>query len=563
MKKSVIVLITILLCFTLISCSNNNKEIISDVTEKIAETIATVLTTEKKTVIEAKPIHFEEDELYNPFSEEDAEKALEIIRKYKPEIVEAGPDCLFDFNIRIDGVEYAYHYDCGSFENVSSGIISEFSLSENDKEAFNRILFKYVPHSNPCQIVEDFTAEKYVPATQNTEPATLLTYNTNNENLSFTLTKTAVTAADFSIKMLSEAMKQESNALISPVSLITALSMTANGAKGETLKEMENVLGGEIERLNNTYSKSIIDGDGVKSANSIWIKDTPSLKIRQSFIDTNKKYYGAEIYKEKFNGTTANKINRWISDNTDGMIKKVLDELPSDAVMYLINTILFDAEWKDKFNSAQVRENQDFTSENGDIQKVTMLTDSMDANDYNYFRLGKTQGVIRDYTNGYSFAALLPDEGVTVSEALNSFTGNQLAYTLTQRLLASKEKDGVFLLLTKYPKFEFECSFKFADSLKKIGMPLAFDPLRADFSGINEIKDNPLFISEVYHNTKISFTENGTKAGAATYVEMKAGSARQPENIKTLYFDRPFIYIIFKTDNGLPLFMGTVRDFSK
>ena len=558
MKKSVVILLTFLLCLILFACKNNEEnEIINDITELIAETLSSEYTTKKAVVIEAKQ-NGASDELYCPFSDEDTEKALKIINKYEPEIVEAGSDCLFDFRIRIDETEYAYHYDCGSFENTTSGKTKEFKLSEDDKDTFNKILFEYVPHSNPCIPIVNFTEPE-----SKTEQVTLGSINEVSENLCFTLTKTTVTAADFAIKMLKEAIKQETNALISPVSLITALSMTANGANGETLKEMENLLGGEIEQLNRIYSKSCTDGEGIKTANSIWIKDTPSLKIKQSFIDINRKHFGAEIFKEKFNGSTLNKINRWVSDNTDGLIKDGLKELPADAVMYLINTVLFDAEWKTKFEPHQVIENQNFTSEKGDIQKVTMLCDSMDANEYNYFELGKTEGVIRDYTNGYSFAALLPDEGVTVSEALESFTGNQLAYTLTKRLAANPDKDGVFLLLTKYPKFEFKCSFRFADALKKIGMPLAFNPMRADFSGINEIKDNPLFISEVYHNTSISFTENGTKAGAATYVEMKAGSARPPQNIKQLYFDRPFIYVIYETQTSIPLFIGTVRDFTK
>ncbi len=554
MKKAVVILLALVLSFSLFACNKNNQnDIINDITEKIAETLSSDNTTEKNIVIEAKPIHFEEDELYNPFSEEDAEKALNIIQKYEPKIVEAGSDCLFDFNIRIDGIVYAYHYDCGSFENLSSDVCSEFKFSDEDKEEFNKILFNYVPHSNVCQPIQNFT-----------EPATLRCLYDTTEDLSFTLTKTTVAAADFSIRMLKEAIKQETNAIISPVSLITALSMTANGAKGETLKEMEKVLGGEVEQLNRIYSKSSTDGEGVKTANSIWIKDTPALKIKQGFIDINKKHYGAEVFKEKFDSSTLNKINRWVSDNTDGLIKNGLNELPSDAVMYLINTILFDAEWKNKYNSLQVRENQDFTPENGKTQKVTMLSDSMDANEYNYFELGKTEGIIRDYTNGYSFAALLPNEGVSVSEALNSFTGNQLANTLIRKPSTQNHKDGVFLLVTQIPKFDFKCSFKFADALKKIGMPLAFDPNKADFSGINELKENPLYISEVYQNTSISFTENGTKAGAATYVEFKAGSAAQePKNIKHLYFNKPFIYVIFNTNTGSPLFMGTVRDFTK
>lgn len=559
MKKAVVILIIFILCFVFCACNNGEtNKIINDVTEKIAKTISYDYTTEKNIIIEAKPIHFAEDELYNPFSREDAEKALKIIQKYEPQIVEAGPDCLFDFNIRIDGVEYAYHYDCGSFENLSSGVYSEFQFSDDDKEAFNRILFNYVPHSNVCQPIVNFTEPE-----SKTESVTLRCLYDTTEDLSFTLTKTTVDAADFSINLLKEAIKQETNAIISPVSLITALSMTANGAKGETLKEMENVLGGETEQLNRIYSKSSTDGKVVKTANSIWYKDSPQLKIKQTFIDISKKHYGAEIFKEDFSQSTLNKINRWVSDNTDGLIKNGLDELPSDAVMYLINTVLFDGEWKKKFNSNQVINNQNFTSESGEVQKVTMLSDDFAASDYNYFTLGKTEGIIMDYTNGYSFAALLPNEGVNISQALDSFTGNQLANTLTKRLSADKNKDGVFLLLTKIPKFEFKCSFKFGKTLAKLGMPHAFNPMKADFSGISDSSVYPLYISEVYHNTSISFTENGTKAGAATYVEMKLGSAKHPENVKTLYFDSPFIYVIYETNTGIPLFMGTVRDFKK
>ncbi len=558
MKKAVVILLTLVISLSLFSCvKDNSNEIIEEITQKIAETVSSEYTTEKPIAIEVKNIGFD-SELYAPFSSEDAKKAETIIKKYEEKIVEAGSDCLFDFNVKIDGVEYAYHYDCGSFENVSSGIVKEFHLSEEDKDIFNRILFEYVPHSSPCQPIVNFTEPE-----QETTPTTVRCLYDTTEDLSFTLTKTTVTAAEFSLNMLKEAIKQETNALISPVSLITALSMTANGAKGETLKQMEKVLGTDTEQLNRIYSKSAIDGEVVKTANSIWIKDTPALKIKQGFIDVNKKHYGAEIFKEKFDSSTLDKINRWINDNTDGLIKNGLKEMPTDAVMYLINTVLFDAEWKNKFNSNQVIPNQNFTSESGKIQKVTMLSDEMDANEYNYFKLGKTEGIIKDYSNGYSFAALLPNEGVSISEALNSFTGNQLAYALSKRLNSSNDKDGVFLLLTKIPKFEFKCSFKFADALKKIGMPLAFDPLKADFSGINGIKENPLFISQVYHNTSISFTENGTKAGAATIVEMKFGSVKPPENVKKLYFDRPFIYIIFKSDTAAPLFMGTVRDFEK
>lgn len=554
MKKAVAIISTLLLCFVFYACDNNEtSEIINDVTEKIAQTILTVYSEKSEDIVEIKLYSNDEGSAVNEYkklSDADAGKTLNIINNHQPETVEAGSDCLFFYRLRINGTEYAYHSDCGSLETVTSGICKTVKLTEEEKSELNSIFIKYFPHSSPCIRVYE------------TEATSTTDYDLSEENICFTLKKSTYGAAEFALNMMKEAIKQESNALISPVSLISALSMTANGAKGETLAEFEKVLGSEIEQLNRDFSKSSIDGEGVKTANSIWVKDTPSLKIKQSFINLNKKHYGAEVYKEDFSNSTLNKINRWVSDNTDGLIKNGLDEISSDAVMYLINTVLFDAEWKNKFNSNQIIRNQNFTSENGETQKVTMLSDEFAANDDNYFTLGKTEGIIMDYTNGYSFAALLPDEGTSISQALNSFSGNQLANTLVKRHNTEKT-DGTFLILTKVPKFEFDCSFKFGKTLANLGMPLAFNPMKADFSGISDSSVYPLYISEVYHNTKISFTENGTKAGAATYVEMKFGSARPPESVKKLYFDRPFIYIIFKTNTGLPLFMGTVRDFNK
>ncbi len=560
MKKAVVILFTFILCFIFYACSNEDiSEIINDVTEKTAQTISTVYSEKSADIVEIKFILIDDgttDNEYKTLSDIDAEKTVKIISSYEPETVEAGPDCFYNYRIRINGTEYAYHSDCGSLENVTSGMYKTINISEEERMELNSIFIEYFPHSSPFIKYDNDVTDSISYSEE-------FYYDSDNLEARFILKKTTYASADFAINMLKEAINQETNAIISPVSLISALSMTANGANGQTLEEIENVLGADIEQLNKDFAKSAIDGEGIRTANSIWFKDTPALEIKQEFIDKNKKYYGAEIYKENFSTSTLNKINRWVSDNTDGLINNGLDKIPSDAVMYLVNTILFDAEWKRKFNSNQVIKNQSFTSEKGETQKVTMLSDEFPADDYNYFTLGKTEGIIMDYTNSYSFAALLPNEGVTVLQALNSFNGNQLVNILVKRLNADENKAGTFLILTKLPKFEFECSFKFGNALENLGMSLAFNPMKADFSGISDSSVYPLYISEVYHNTSISLTENGTKAGAATYVEMKFGSAKPPENVKKLYFNRPFIYVIFETDSGIPLFLGTVRDFSK
>ncbi len=364
--------------------------------------------------------------------------------------------------------------------------------------------------------------------------------------------------ADFAFRLFKEAIKDEANALISPVSVIMALAMTANGAKGETLEQIEAVLGLDVASLNADYTKQSFEGNGIKLANSVWLRNERNrLTVNQNFVQTVQSRYGAEVFGEKFNKKTLDKINAWVSDNTDGLIKNMLNEIPEDAVIYLINTVLFDAEWKNPYSRGDIRENQIFTTESGENQEVTMLCS--EQSDLTLFRLGKAQGVEIPYNNGYSFAAILPDEGVTVEQALQSFTGDDFVKAVApeEPPLVCGTYCPVEILL---PKFEFNCSFNLNNALKSLGMPTAFDSAKADFSGMATSTRGNIFIGNVYHNTKIALTEKGTVAGAATAVEfVEEGMMIYNQ---TMRFDRPFIYVIYETEMGTPLFVGTVRDFN-
>lgn len=364
--------------------------------------------------------------------------------------------------------------------------------------------------------------------------------------------------ADFAFRLFKEAVKGESNALISPVSVIMALAMTANGAKGETLEQIEAVLGLDVASLNADYTKQIFDGNGIKLANSVWLRNERNrLTVNESFVQTVQSRYGADVFSEKFNKKTLDKINAWVSDNTDGLIKNMLNEIPEDAVIYLINTVLFDAEWQNPYSRGDIRENQIFTTESGEKQTVTMLRS--EQSDLTLFRLGKAQGVEIPYNNGYSFAAILPDEGVTVEQALQSFTGDDFVKAVApeEPPLVCGTYCPVEILL---PKFEFDCSFNLNDALKTLGMPAAFDSAKADFSGMATSTRGNIYIGNVYHNTKIALTEKGTIAGAATAVEfVEEGMMIYNQTMK---FDRPFIYVIYETETGTPLFVGAVKDFN-
>ena len=157
-------------------------------------------------------------------------------------------------------------------------------------------------------------------------------------------------SADFAIRLFQKTRDDSKNSLISPLSVMLALSMTANGAKGETLAQTESLLGGDIpmETLNEylySYINALPSEKTAKLnvANSIWFRDN-GFTAEKAFLQKNADYYGAAVYKSAFDVKTLRDINNWVKKNTDGMIEKIIDDLDPDAVMYLINTVLFDAE---------------------------------------------------------------------------------------------------------------------------------------------------------------------------------------------------------------------------
>lgn len=369
----------------------------------------------------------------------------------------------------------------------------------------------------------------------------------------------AVTCTDFAVRLFQECTRSqgEGNILVSPLSVINALAMTANGAGGETLKQMEELFGADLDSLCSylhNYNKCLPTDPKYKrhSANSIWIRDDRSFTVQPDFLQTNAEWFNADVYMAPFDGSTLRDINKWVSENTDEMIPEILDEIPAAAVMYLINALAFDAEWQSIYYDHQVRDGV-FTREDG----TTQDTEMMYSTEYTYLRDTQAQGFVKYYHDAkYAFAALLPDEGISLAEYTASLTGEKL-----HELLSNPEKTAVD---TAIPKFEAEYSTLLNDVLENLGMTDAFDSVAADFSGLGTSPGGNLFISRVIHKTYISVNEKGTKAGAATVVEVRCKSEMAAdEEIKTVYLDRPFVYMIIDCEENLPIFIGTVADLEQ
>lgn len=362
----------------------------------------------------------------------------------------------------------------------------------------------------------------------------------------------AATVTDFAVRLFQNTMEEGENTLISPLSVLCALAMTANGAEGETLAQMEETLGLSIDELNawiHTYMSQLPENKKYKLslANSIWFTADERFTVEQDFLQTNADYYSADIYKAPFDDSTLKDINTWVKEKTDGMIQDILDEIPKDAVMYLVNALAFDAEWQDVYFENQVRDGI-FTTEDGTKRDVEL----MHSAESRYLEDGSATGFIKYYKDGaFAFAALLPNEGVSVADYAASLSGEHLHELLSNPTDAE--------VITIIPKFETEYSVEMSDILTGMGMTDAFDWTCADFSGLGVSTEGNIFIDRVLHKTFISVDERGTKAGAATVVAGGNGSDA-PVDIKTVTLDRPFVYMLIDCETDLPFFIGTMMD---
>lgn len=177
-----------------------------------------------------------------------------------------------------------------------------------------------------------------------------------------------IAVADFGVQLFQESQVNGKNILISPVSVLCALGMTANGAHGNTLSQMEEVFGMPIGELNEylyTYVNNLPKGKKYKLniANSIWLKETVT-GFKRDFLQLNADYYKGDIYTFSSEDPIIQDINLWVSEKTDGMIKDILDNGASRGDVFLVNALAFNSVWQEIYRENQVK-NGGFTTEDG------------------------------------------------------------------------------------------------------------------------------------------------------------------------------------------------------
>lgn len=338
------------------------------------------------------------------------------------------------------------------------------------------------------------------------------------------------------------------NIFISPMSIGAALAMTTNGAAGATRSDMEGTMHLEamgIEGANAAYQTllqvlpALDPAVKAKLANSIWYRE--GVAVVPEFIETTETYYESEVQELDFSDPASKDvINGWVSDNTDGLIEEVINQIPGNVVMYLINAIYFKGAWKQEFDpertaTAPFRLADDSQTEvemmhNGGLWLPYLETDNFQAVDLAYG------------DSIFSMTVILPNENVTVGTVID-----ELESPAWNDWVASFRIDSVFFGL---PKFEMEYEKELNDVLKDLGMARAFNAGAADFS--NLIQGGGVWIDQVKHKSFIEVNEQGTEAAAVTSVAV----IESIPDIPIMVMNRPFLFVIRENRSNSILFIG-------
>ena len=352
----------------------------------------------------------------------------------------------------------------------------------------------------------------------------------------------------FAYKLFS-ALPEEGTRMISPFSVYMALGMLANGADGNTLAQMDELLGLTAEERN-AYLAAWVerltsgDEDATKftNADSIWIRDAYESLVPRTFLDVCANYYKAAVYSTPMNDSTVFDINSWVKKNTMNMIDKLIDELSPDAVMFLMNAIALDAKWEEEFSEARTQKDYTFTKEDGTTAKVDMMFTNMKRW---YLENDLMTGFMKQYKGGeFSYIAMLPKEGVSLSQLVNSLKPGDVSEAIMNR------ESGDILI--GVPKYTEEYSANLNEVLQKLGMTDVFNRDKSNLTRLLNT-EGPTYVSRVIHKTYIGVDEKGTKAAAVTGIEVVAESVSMPY---TVIRDRPFVYMIVDSE-GFPVFLGT------
>ena len=384
---------------------------------------------------------------------------------------------------------------------------------------------------------------------------------------------------DFAIRFMKDAVTQNDNEIVSPLSLYYALAILSNGASGTSRSQLETYLGMTVNDLNGFLQMMDENNSGYntyyRKANALWFNTANGLKLKDEFYQTITEHYGDSVFEEDFKDGSAltTKANDWASRMTDAAIDHILEdgEIDQDTAFLILNALASGEKWSFPFKSQDTYP-EVFTAYDGTVKTTDMMHQTFDG----YWHDSKSEGFVKTLENGTSFLAILPNEGIDVYDYLYSmnkdtFKDYERNVVYTENFRNSSGMWGciedIHITNLAFPKFKYEKEYDLNTALKKAGLKDIFHADTADFSQMaegEEVLVDQLYVKKIKQKCTIEVNEERVYAAAVTTVEGGLGAGGC--DIDKIYyhdivFNRPFIYALLMRDT--PMFIGVVTDLGE
>ncbi len=374
---------------------------------------------------------------------------------------------------------------------------------------------------------------------------------------------------EFAMDVVKSTIVKGDNYISSPLSLYSALSLLSNAASGDTLEELNNVLGFSNEELNKLmylYQLSCNSWEGddiIRFGNSVWLNGDMGFELNDNYRDIVTSYYNSDIYTESFldKDNTIDKMNDWVEEHTNGAIKDLFDEdnISEATTFVLTNALAFDDRWAFEYSVNNGIERK-FNNYDGTVVKTLMMSSTEEK----YWEDGKATGIYKSLLNGGYVVLVLPNEDVDIYEYINDMPNDFFTTFEDNCIFRTNETEKTveehYTKLT-LPKFKYDVTLDLKEALINMGIKDIFSE-DANLSKMLNKNYEKLFVDDVIQKATIDLNEEGISATAATMIGGLGAAAPDKEIVfvyHDLILDRPFIYAIVK--DGITSFVGVVTNF--
>ena len=343
----------------------------------------------------------------------------------------------------------------------------------------------------------------------------------------------------------------EENVVFSPLSAYYALAAVALGALDDTLCEFSNLLGMDPHILAaklSSLAEALIRSAGSTTVNiggSAWIND--NFTINSDFYQVMSYYFRSGAYSRDLSSqSTIDEINEWIYKKTQGLIENPINEIESNTVMLLINTLYFSARWARRLNPMYEQLGTFYLESGGYVETVFLST----GRDHIPLPVSVTdyyEAVFIPYDDERTgFIMIRPIDGTSIRDFVYAIDLKNILYNLNLH----------FSVQVQMPAIDKEFEVKMNEYLKAMGLVSAFYGNLSNFSGLVDETKYRIFISEVKQTARLHVHSEGTEAAAVTVNRMvPEGALIHPIELN---FNTPYVFIIYDTLANVILFMGIV-----